>query len=66
MRDELMTLSDIVASPATQLNTRRFRHPDPRFAQVTRGLNRAEFYRLAVSMRIACDFFQTEIEVRSL
>lgn len=66
MRDELMTLSDIVASPATQLNARRFRHPDPRFAQVTRGLNRAEFYRLAASMRIACDFFQTQIEVRSL
>lgn len=66
MRDGVIALSDVVSAEAPRLNARRFKFPDTRVGRITRALNPAEFCRLATSMRVACNFFQAEIDVRLL
>lgn len=64
MRDEIIALSEIVRLPSEHVNARRFRYPDPRFARITHALNRAAFRKLAAAMRVACAFFQAEMDAR--
>jgi hypothetical protein len=65
-RDEVIALSDVVHSPVTRLSARRFLHPDPRLSRLTRNLELARFRTLADSMRVACRFFELEMEFRRL
>jgi hypothetical protein len=65
-RDELLALSDIEFSPAAQLSARRFRHPDPRLARVTRTVPLDRFRRLAQTMWLTCGFFEAEWTSRRL
>ncbi|MBS0419424.1 MAG: hypothetical protein JSR66_17065 [Proteobacteria bacterium] len=66
MRDGVIALSDIVSSQFPPLNARRFKYPDSRVGRITRALNPGEFCRLAATMRLACHFFQAEIDIRIL
>jgi hypothetical protein len=66
MRDEIVALSDVVSVPAARLNARCFRYPDQRLARITCRLDPPHFNRLAVSMRIGCEFYQAEILSRIL
>jgi hypothetical protein len=66
MRDQIMALSDIVSDPASRLHARSFRYPDPRLVRITQSLSYPDFRRLAGSMRVACAFFQAEIDARTL
>jgi len=66
MRDGVIALSDSVSSQVPRFDARRFEYPDVRVGRITRALNPGEFCRLAASMRLACNFFQAEIEIRLL
>lgn len=66
VRDEVMALSDLVSLPEPRLNARRFKSSDSGVTRITRSLNQVEFCRLATSMRVACDFFQSKTDTRLL
>ena len=63
-RDEALALSEAVHSPLARPNARRFKHPDPRLARITRHVQIDRFRRLASTMRVACYFFEEEMEFR--
>jgi len=63
-RDEAMALSKAVHSPLAQPNARRFKHPEPRLARITRQVQIDSFRRLASTMRVACYFFEDEMDFR--
>ena len=63
-RDEVMALSAVLHPPLAQPTTRRVKHPDPRLARITRPLKIDRFRRLASTMRIACYFFEEEMDFR--
>jgi len=65
-RDRAMALSDIVPMPAAQSSARRFKYPNPTLARITRNLDLDDFRRLTVTMRIACRFFEAEMDFRRL
>ena len=67
LRDEIIALSDVVTVPAAaRLNARSFIFPQPRLASITRCLDHGRFRKLADSMRVACIFFQAEIDTRTV
>jgi len=63
-RDEVMALSKAVHSPLARPNTRRFKYPEPRLARITRHVQIDSFRRLASTMRVACYFFEDEMDFR--
>jgi hypothetical protein len=64
VRDAAMALSEVIHAPPGRPNTRRFKHPDPRLARITRNVQIDSFRRLASTMRLACYFFAEEMDFR--
>ena len=63
-RDEAMARSEVVHPSLARPNARRLKHPDPRLARITRQLQIDSFRRLANTMRVACYFFEEEMDFR--
>ena len=65
-RDEAMALSEVIHVPLARSSARRFKHPDPRLARITRHVQIDGFRRLAGIMRVGCYFFESEMDFRHL